>query len=127
MIEKIIYVADDGEEFETKEECEQYERRFEKAWSIDFFDGNFNNLNKEQDMASKLEKTFYMFIKNAEAAKEFFNIAGWEIGCSVPTEDLVEDKTIIAYDESDYCWYNLTKKLEELSKIKREIMGQIYA
>lgn len=127
MIEKSIYVADDGEEFTTREECERYERRFEKARSIIFFDEDFNNLHKEKDIYDKVEKAFYMFISNAEDAKEFFNTIGWEMSCSVPTEDLVKDNTIVAYAEDGYCWYNLTEKLEELSKIERKIIGQIYA
>lgn len=127
MTEKIMYVANDGEEFETKEECEQYEHRFDKAKSIVFFDGEFKNLWEDENMEHKFENTYYMFISNAEEAKEFFHTFGYEIGMSVPDDELIISNTIVAYDEEDYGWYNLTDKIEKFSRAERKILGQIYA
>jgi len=125
MTEKTWYIAQDGAEFETKEECEQYERRYEKGKSIIFFDEKSNNLWDEEDWYKKFEDTFYMFICNAEDAKDFFHFFGNEMGAHVPDDDLLVENTIVAYDDDDYDWYNLTEKIEKLSKAERKIMSQI--
>ena len=121
-----MYIANDGEEFETKEECEQYEHRFDKSKSIIFFDDEFKIL-LDEDMYSRFEDTFYMFISNAEDAKEFLNFFGNEMGCHVPDDELIVENTIVAYDDEDYYWFNLTQKIKKLQTIERRILSKIYS
>lgn len=98
MREKITYIADDGEEFEDKANCEAYEFR-KKANKfgkhLQLWDKNLNKLyNTTKDA---LEDAYYIYADTPEA-REFVNnhLKGLfeEIGWSA---------TFIGYINDDWC------------------------
>ena len=80
MTEKILYIADDGAEFENEEECLSYEKTLKFDFikdDITFWDEHFKKLSiDEVDLA---DKVFYVKI-DTEMAYNWFNNLLWEEG-----------------------------------------------
>ena len=98
MREKIIYVADDGKEFEDKPECEAYEFR-QKANKLGkhlrLWDEDFNRLCTISEGA--LEDAYYIYVGTPEA-RDFVNehLQGLfdEVGWSA---------TFVGYIDDNWC------------------------
>lgn len=80
MTEKILYIADDGAEFEDEEECLNYEKTLGFDFikdEITFWDEHFKKLNiDEKDLAYKV-----CYVKiDTEKAYDWFNNFLWEEG-----------------------------------------------
>lgn len=110
MIEKTVYVADDGKEFETEEECVEYEQHsiIESVLkSITLYDSyeektiaNFVNL---EDFHKKYENSRFSFLiikdcVNEDNLLEFENIFYYRFGMHIPQHTGV------------YCWDNDTEE-----------------
>lgn len=102
-----IYIAEDGTEFNDKDECLEYEMRLcEKT--INFYDGSFN----KSDFASCV----YADLPNSDAIQALINICDYE---RMPISGL-ENPGVYLYDEEAHwhkgnVWVNLT---EGMAKIK---------
>ena len=84
MKKVVTWIADDGEEFATEEQCWAYEHRFDDALDAALFlDDDFNvipfNLERVYDSFQ------YIFIKDAEKARDlFWAIYNWESCFVIP-------------------------------------------
>lgn len=84
MKKVVTWIADDGEEFDTEEQCLAYEHRFDDALDAALFlDDDFNvipfNLERVYDSFQ------YIVIKDAEKARDlFWAIYNWEICFVIP-------------------------------------------
>ena len=110
MLEKTVYVADDGKEFETEEECVEYEQHsvIESVLKgITLYDeyeektiANFINL---EDFHEKYENSRFSFLiikdcVNEDNLLEFENIFYYRFGMHIPQHTGV------------YCWDNDTEE-----------------
>lgn len=80
MTEKIIFIADDGAEFEDEDECLNYEKTLGFDYikdDITFWDDQFKKLNIENP--NLIDETFYVKI-DSEKAYNWFNNLLWEEG-----------------------------------------------
>ena len=84
MKKVVTWIADDGEEFATEEQCWAYEHRFDDALDAALFlDDDFNVI------PFSLERVYdsfqYIFIKDAEKARDlFWAIYNWESCFVIP-------------------------------------------
>lgn len=103
---KVVYIADDGTEFDNELECETYEQREKlKDNSIIMLDRNNNLLeNKEENF----EKCFAIRIKN-ERDLDIVYYMGEYTGCSCPYD--IGD---FYYNLNSDGWEYLDDKIKEL-------------
>lgn len=124
MIIKRIYIADDGEEFETEEECRAYEKAMDPKDSIVMFDSEFEILHGG-DPATMYEAAMYLYIINEEKATAFFNWISVNTGYNTPDEYHTGDLLYYAdYPKDGYS--NLDKDISELTKKKEILIGKIF-
>jgi len=117
MIEKIIYVADDGTEFEDEDECFDYERAIkfgDVEKDITFWDRYFRKLNIENpDLADDAvyvkvdtEKAYDWF-NNYLREEEYITLAD----CVTPRPKLTG---LYFYDTNNDVWKQLEGEFYEL-------------
>ena len=117
MTEKILYIADDGAEFEDEDECLKHEKtlgfNFIKD-DITFWDEHFKKLSiDEEDLT---DKVFYVKI-DTEKAYEWFNNLLWEEGFNT-LEKCVSNRPKLTglyfYDSYRDVWKQLEGELNDL-------------
>ena len=117
MIEKIIYIADDGAEFEDEDECLDYERamKFDSIEKdITFWDEHFRKLSI--DNPELADDAFYVKV-DTEKAYDWFNNYLYEEGfttladCITPRPKLTG---LYFYDSKNDVWKQLEGELDTL-------------
>lgn len=117
MTEKILYIADDGAEFEDEDECLKYEKTLGFDFikdDITFWDEHFKKLSIDaEDLA---DKVFYVKI-DSENAYAWFNNLLWEEGFNT-LEKCVSNRTKVTglyfYDSYRDIWKQLEGELNDL-------------
>ena len=109
MIEKIIYIADDGAEFEEQAECEAYERdkKMKNIYTFDynrctdspFYADHFEGEELEFNYDMSLDECRCIYIKDEEALDFFINEGHEADGLNI--------NTLSFYDTNEYCWYGI--------------------
>ena len=117
MIEKIIYIADDGAEFEDEDECLDYERAMkfgDVERDITFWDRYFRKLSIDNpDLA---DDAIYVKV-DTEKAYDWFNNYLYEEGyttladCITPRPKLTG---LYFYDSNNEVWKQLEGELDSL-------------
>lgn len=114
MKKHITWIADDGEEFDTREECEAYERRYSDYESIlrdetniEFY-GNRNRITeiKFDDDCDFINRSDLMIVKNYKAVEALSAVAEQVGFCGMPK------KTGIFFyngyvSTNDDCWMRI--------------------
>ena len=116
---EVHYFADDDTEFDTREECEAYERSLRVNFeSITFFDRELNIMHPEKDGADAIAaNSMYLKILDSEKAAHLINwLYGYVGMCIDGLGDLVTGD-IYAWDGDEYGWFCPSRKLRELQKI----------
>lgn len=115
MRKVITWIADDGEEFATEEECYAYEHRFDDANDAAvFLDDEFNVLFPF-DLETVYDKFIYIVIRDEEKAHDlFWAIHDWERCFEMPTDYHAGD--ILKWDGNDEVYVDLEKKHLEIGK-----------
>ena len=123
MKKVVTWIADDGEEFATEEQCYAYEHRFDDALDAALFlDDDFNvipfNLERVYDSFQ------YIVIKDAEKARDlFWAIYNWE-SCFVIPKDY-KNGDILSWDSDDETYdflYEERRKLnEKIDRIEKAV------
>lgn len=118
MKEKITYIAFDGEEFETKEECEEYEnKRSVKAYQeqVTILDEDGKEIPEwwEDDDGSTFFGVYFQTEEAREAFENYFSdYMPWDGNCYIPQVDgevkIVGTHWVYLEDE----WHCLEKDLE---------------
>ena len=121
MTIQVTYIADDGEEFETEEECLDHERVMMTDGKALFFDSDCELI--EGSVIDKVERAHYIYILDGETAKEFFEWADEYTGCPVPDE--YETGALYFFDEREQHYKDLGKIITGLSNIGMNIMVQV--
>ena len=125
MTIKNIYISDDGEEFETEEECLEYEKARDVSGAILMFDSDRQILD-DADSVKAFENAMYLYIINVERAKKFFDFVGEDYGYVVPDE--VVENGLYAYDDNVHCqsYYKLTDQIAELEVARDELLDRAH-
>lgn len=115
MRKVITYIAEDGEEFPTEEQCYAYEHRFDYAnEAAVFLDDEFNVLFPF-DLETVYDKFIYMVIRDEEKAHDlFWAIHDWERCFEMPKDYHAGD--ILKWDGNDEVYVDLKKKLSEIGE-----------
>ena len=118
---KQVWIASDGEQFDTEEECKLHEM----MPSHDVLNGmrllgrGFRELNvsqKDKESWNRLaEDVFFVRLDNAEAVKWLGQIGDY-IGCNFP-----DKQGTFYYDENIGEWVCIEDQLEELARIRRKL------
>lgn len=109
MTQRIIYIADDGEEFETEEECMAYERcKTGLPGILGFDDDGVYQDPEETDADSAFNDSQYVFITNAEQAVETLKFVRDLYGYEVPT--MFQTGDLMHYDGEEDKWENVIDK-----------------
>ena len=116
MIEKTIYIADDGTEFDNEDECLRYESKIalsELGDRILFFDENRRPLELSCD---NYEKCFYIVIKDESAISHFISTMEDEGYSELP-------HSVGVYEYNTYTdkWVNLSEKVANIINLIKEL------
>ena len=104
------YVADDGTEFDTEEECTSYESIANSLPGIVGFDHNARFLDPAKTSADDIAtSSFYFFITDAKKAGESFEYMSDYYGVEVPA--VFESGDFMKYDEKADRWVCAEKDL----------------
>lgn len=117
MKKVITWVADDGEEFATEEQCYAYEHRFDGALdSVIFLDDEFNVI--PWDLEKIYDNFIYLAIRDEEKAHDlFWAIREWESCFEIPKGYHTGD--LLAWDGDEDEYINLRAQRDEIdSKIE---------
>lgn len=111
----ITWIAEDGEEFPTEEECYAHEHRFDYANDAAvFLDDEFNVLFPF-DLETVYDKFIYIVIRDEEKAHDlFWAIHDWERCFEMPKDYHAGD--ILKWDGNDEVYVDLKKKLSEIGE-----------
>ena len=128
---KIIYKSDDGREFETEQDCREYENSTGKIIEtcieeVDAYDGNGNRIYFSLiDNADELEEAFedilYIKFKTQNAIDMFDQLVG-----EFEVPNLREDMAMVNvgiryfYDRQDNCWRSVEAeqyRINEYAKV----------
>ena len=116
---KNIYVSYDGKEFETEEECLEYERMGESEGAVKLFNADGHEC-LETDPVERYERADYIYVLDEEKADAYFNRIQEYSGYTVPYDAKVGH--IYAYDVDDCDYYDLMERVEKLMALRDRIM-----
>ena len=128
MTKKTIYIANDGTEFENKEDCEQHEARYRAILDnpeIIFFNQDLEPLTKcnimNDDTWCKLfEDSCYINIPSVECFNQLAEVFEDFFGIPFASYDVTNNNDMLGLWRYSYvkeCWENLTKIKAETDKI----------
>lgn len=108
---KNIYIADDGEEFEDEEECLAYEEQMKSIDGVELFTYTFENCTGQGGW-NAYEHATYMFIRDPDKAKKYFQYILEQCGYDSPTDCRPGD--CFRLDERTGDWINMRDEIQEL-------------
>ena len=122
MTIKKLYIAEDGEEFETEEECLEYEGKRDVHDAILMFDSNRLPI-VDTDSVTAFEDANYLYIIDAEKAKAFFDYVSDAYCLATPNLEEVEDHALFAYDYDHSCqsYIDVDDKIADLEVLRDEL------
>ena len=109
METKIIYIADDGTEFDNEPSCEAYERSLlvdNLGNHLRLWDEDMNPIDPKREYA--IQEAYFIYTDTPEA-REFVNVE-----CDIYTE-LGWDMVYAGYIHND--WVDLSMELGRISKL----------
>lgn len=129
---KTIYVANDGEQFENKKDCLDYEKRIEENYNLTeaiLFTrtGEVLKTRNRAECYSACSNAHYMFVKSEkdyDKIKAIFKEAGYSDIFPEYNKKYEEEGNIFAYEyaNKDFEWVELhslfQKVIEDIAKIK---------
>jgi len=118
-----IYIAEDGEEFESEDECLEYEKAFNPEGAIVFYDEDLERVTSGRDPAETFELADHLYISNAEQAERFFNWIDEYYGMTVPDE--VVAGQVYSFDERNQQYFNLCDRIREMEHVLKIIFEDL--
>lgn len=105
MTEKTIYIACDGEEFDTAEECREYEENIKEMPGILCFDEKLHYLDpSEIGVEDAWKESRTLFIVNDTEAEKTIRFLD-QYGCCSP--DAYKTGDLLQYDPDNDIWVNM--------------------
>ena len=127
MTELHLYVADDGTEFEDKEDCLQHETRCraqELKGQVALLDENFRLLPLSD--LSQWENAWFIYAKDIQALRDLSDLWDWDlVGIRAPRFLFADTPGLFAYDEIIDEWYHVGTRLQEIQSIVDQAMKTI--
>ena len=127
MTELHLYVADDGTEFEDKEECLRHEtgcRAQELKGHVALLDENFRLLPLSD--LSQWENAWFIYAKDIQALRNLSDLWDWDLtGMKPPLFLFADTPGLFAYDEIIDEWYHVGTRLQEIQSIADQAMKTI--
>ena len=115
------YIADDGNEFDTEEECREYEDEFKQLMSsVQFFDEYFIKCHTPEDIESD---AVYVYIRDSKKAEKLFDRLFNMISFEVPFFVSYKSGDILWYTENGE-WVNVNAEISLLATIKDTILKE---
>lgn len=108
---KVLYVADDGTEFETARDCTEYE----EEQKVRKLTREFLMFDKQFKAVDCLEDAYYLYLtdtESKEAYEDYCNVFGYD--CDNSTDGEIEIHKIYKYDDDMDVWVNLDMLIEQL-------------
>lgn len=125
MVKRVIYVADDGEEFETEEECLEYEEATTGFAGIVGFDSDMVLQDPaERGADDAFSRSLYFFVSNAEDAKKTFSVLEDYVGAVAPHGE-IHDGDVFRYEENDDDWVEMVSEYMNQTKRFASCMASI--
>lgn len=120
MTIETTYIADDGTEFDTEEECLEYEDEFKRLMdSAQFFDDNFVTRHTLEDIEYD---AVYVYIRDSKKAEKLFD--------RLYTLISFEPPSFVSYKSGDVLWYsdngewvNVNSEINRLTTIRDTILS----
>lgn len=114
------YIADDGTEFDTEEECREYEGEFKQLMSsVQFFDDNFIMRYTLEDIE---RDAVYAYIRDSKKAERLFD--------RLPSMISFEPPFSVSYKSGDILWYtdngewlNVNSEINRLTTIRDTVLS----
>lgn len=122
MTIQVLYIADDGEEFETEQECLDHERAMNYKDAVVFLDSSFEVIDMN-DSVKAYEKSNYIYVLDAEKASAFFSWLTGYAGYEGP-EQLCDDE-IYSFNEREQQYENLNNIIDELVATRIKIITAV--
>ena len=115
---RTTYISDDGTEFDTEEECLEYEAVYKDTSSVILLDEK-KKLIDMSDLADAFERCHYIHIVKEPEARLFLDYVESFCGCGLPRDAIKEGHTY-AYDEvfrnwEDNYWVDLDERYSEIA------------
>lgn len=110
---KKTFIAEDGTEFGTEEECFAYEVKYSARLL------NIVMLNERYEVLTPdVDSSHIFFVKlDSEEAIDAFHHKNVKEGCSI---DGIEEPGCYYYDD-DICWMSIDRRIQELNDEKRSL------
>lgn len=101
-----VYIADDGNQFLTKEYCEEHEMKCLEE-TLSFYDHKFDK--------SDLESCTYMWLKNEEDIQKALELCGYH-GITVRgfDEDAKPGVYMFTYNRGKDEWFNISEPVDRI-------------
>ena len=119
---KTTYISDDGSEFDTEEECLEYEAVYKNTSSVVLLDYEKHPLDMS-DLVEAFNSCIYIHIVKKKEARLLLDYVESYCGCGLPRNAIQEGHTYFydddfGYPENDY-WVDLDEMYDEVvSKYK---------
>lgn len=131
---KILYIADDGTEFEDEQECIDYERRNNKVAQemlsqIHCYDHNFREMTvsekrRDYDLEGMLQAVYYIRFDSCEALEwlnEQFDYYGYT---KIEPHIAFDEDDILMWYDGDETWESVNDKIGYYNDIINKIKGE---
>ena len=117
---EVHYFADDDTEFDTEEECLEYERTFkDQIAAVRFFDDDYNELSDLEHIESY---GVYMYIVDRGKAELLFNRLGEYISFDSP-DFVVSNRDVLMWQDDG--WVSIRNRIEELQNVANKITQKV--
>ena len=125
MTTRTVYIADDGEEFETEEECAAHERCMKTLpGTLGFDDAAVFQNPADSNADEAFSRSEYIFIVDEEEAAKTFEYFGSEYGYTVPATTY-HTGDILRYDYDKDVWVNMVKEYVEHTEMMIGLLNSI--
>lgn len=117
---EVHYFADDDTEFDTEEECLEYERTFkDQLKAVRFFDDEFDEVTDFERIESY---GVYMYIVDRDKAELLFERLGEYISFDAPDFGVADGDVIMWQDDG---WVSIRNRIEELQNVASKITQKV--
>lgn len=114
---RTTYISDDGTEFDTEEECLEYEAVYKDTSSVVLLDDEKHPLDMS-DLAGAFDSCIYIHIVKEQEARLLLDYVESYCSCGLPRDAIEEGHTYVYDDWSGYAennyWVDLDKKYEDI-------------
>ena len=124
MTIKNIYIAADGEEFETEAECLEHEQLCDPMDSVIFYDSSLERVTDCNGAIDAFEHADHVYVRDADKARTFFGWINYETGMAIPHN--IESNKIYSFDTMTQGYYDLNERVNELLDIMNDIFNDVH-